>query len=273
VHLFGAQEAAGGNALDANGIYKDARFWYGHATAKKISHYHNPSVGRDPGSNTPGEDELVGWALDGYGIYGFTKEDLDECNGREVPGGYQYHVRHPDGWSGDDCWDTAVAPDYCSTTFPGATNWNYILGCYSGKVASTKIGDSAKYHLPNDCVLVEPTTVELTLSPTDAPTLQPTTQAPTTQAPTTQAPTDTSCVEGRGSCTRDNDCCSDSCLRSQGKCQVVREDCEDSATWRAVFNGELGCVWVTLDPSARCDILGEGSVIAFEECLVACEKC
>ena len=117
-------------------------------------------------------------------------------------------------------------------------------------------------------VLVDPTTVELTLSPTDAPTLQ-----PTTQAPTTQAPTDTSCVEGRGSCTRDNDCCSDSCLRSQGKCQVVREDCEDSVTWRAVFNGELGCVWVTLDPSARCNILGEGGVIAFEECLVACEKC
>lgn len=123
VHLFGAQEAAGGNAIDHNGTFKDARFWYGHATQSKVAHYHNPSAGHDPGTSPAGEDELIGWALDGYGIYGFTDKELDECNGREGPGGYQYHVRHPDKWNAMECWDEEVAPDYCSDneTLAGAS--------------------------------------------------------------------------------------------------------------------------------------------------------
>ena len=54
-------------------------------------HIHNPHLGEvDPSSS-----DLLAYALDGFPIYGPLSDTslLDECNGRTVNGGYQYHVR------------------------------------------------------------------------------------------------------------------------------------------------------------------------------------
>ena len=45
----------------------------------------------------PHEGALVGWAMDGFPIYGAladveAERDLDPCNGRFVDGSYRYHV-------------------------------------------------------------------------------------------------------------------------------------------------------------------------------------
>jgi len=274
VHLFGAQEAGQGNALDANGAFGDARFWYGHATAGKVAHYHNPRAGHDP-DVTPSEDELLGWALDGYGIYGFTDAALDECNGRYVgddgDGEYRYHVRFPVGWSPEDCWDGDVPPEYCSDV-AGATNWNYIVGCYWGDVTSTKIGDNATYVRPDDCVLASddyddgatPTSSCADLETFDQK------EGLATGTPRTcrwvLEGTGGRCADYADECPVSCDVCADS------------EVCEDSETW-AYTDGarDRGCRWVAQDPAVRCDYIGSNGVVAwqfgFQACLVACGEC
>ena len=54
-------------------------------------HFHNPHMGQQ----NPSENDLLGYALDGYPIYGPLPDAsiLDDCNGRTVNGQYQYHVR------------------------------------------------------------------------------------------------------------------------------------------------------------------------------------
>jgi len=53
-------------------------------------HLHNPYMGEENPSST----DLLGYALDGFPIYGPLSDDsvLDACNGQTVDGQYQYHV-------------------------------------------------------------------------------------------------------------------------------------------------------------------------------------
>ena len=46
------------------------------------------------GKENPASDTLLGYALDGFPIYGPIKdpESLDTCNGRTIDGEYRYHV-------------------------------------------------------------------------------------------------------------------------------------------------------------------------------------
>ena len=54
-------------------------------------HFHNPHMGQVK----PSENDLLGYALDGFPIYGPISDvsGLDGCNGRTVDGQYIYHVR------------------------------------------------------------------------------------------------------------------------------------------------------------------------------------
>ena len=119
VPVFGAKEGLGGNALDPNGEIEDARFWYGHSSAINEDHYHNQQMGHE----TVSEDTLLGYALDGFKIYGYTDQELDECNGRMVDGEYRYHIRAFD--------EINTNAEYCGETpsgvKTGVNNWNYIL--------------------------------------------------------------------------------------------------------------------------------------------------
>lgn len=54
-------------------------------------HVHNPYLGQATATSTT----LLGYALDGFPIYGPLSDvsALDECNGLTLNGSYQYHVR------------------------------------------------------------------------------------------------------------------------------------------------------------------------------------
>eukprot|EP00588_Corethron_pennatum_P035950 CAMPEP_0194345440 /NCGR_PEP_ID=MMETSP0171-20130528/104854_1 /TAXON_ID=218684 /ORGANISM="Corethron pennatum, Strain L29A3" /LENGTH=343 /DNA_ID=CAMNT_0039112417 /DNA_START=163 /DNA_END=1190 /DNA_ORIENTATION=+ len=131
VPAFGPQEVGNDNAVDPTGPIQDAQFWYGHATMQKVWHFHNPYMGKE----APDKDTLLGYALDGYPIYGPYPENssvaLDECNGIFINGQYQYHVLEIDAVDG-------TTTDYCKSGEPKeVNNWNYILGCYKGKTSET----------------------------------------------------------------------------------------------------------------------------------------
>jgi hypothetical protein len=71
---------------------------YGHSSRTGMWHYHHPIMGCNMAAN---QETLLGYALDGFGIYGplsGSKEEvdaiLDKCNGRSLEdGSYRYHVR------------------------------------------------------------------------------------------------------------------------------------------------------------------------------------
>eukprot|EP01050_Picozoa_sp_SAG11_P007206 SAG11_NODE_591_length_8314_cov_3.988314_2_plen_2490_part_01 len=104
---------------------------------------------------TVGANDHVGYALDGFKIYGplpgtFAEVDaqLDECNGRTVDGVYRYHTRtreqvlehlphivedHDDGsGSGEFFEDKDLSEG-------GVGNWKYVLGCYTGTPRTARV--------------------------------------------------------------------------------------------------------------------------------------
>lgn len=127
VYIYGAMEGNGGNAVSgSSGILVPCD---GHPLTEGLWHYHHPSLG----CREPGEDELVGWALDGFPIFGYipgTKEDadafLDECNGRDFDDsyGYRYHLRTRE--QVDETAVDNIGPD-------NTDNWKYVLGCFKGE--------------------------------------------------------------------------------------------------------------------------------------------
>jgi len=161
VPAFGPLEGGDSNSVEpGNGFIQDAQFWYGHPTQDGTWHVHNPYMGEEiADSNT-----LLGWALDGFPIYGpfDTGSDglasLDNCNGREVDGQYQYHIRNLE--------DVNENLDYCKSSTNPEVNWNYILGCYHGSTDQTEVADSTSFNIPSDCV-EDP---DGTAAPTAAPT-------------------------------------------------------------------------------------------------------
>jgi hypothetical protein len=243
VPAYGAQEAESTNAVEPpdGSMIQDAQFWYGHAATSNDWHVHNPYLGEV----NPSSSDLLGYALDGFPIYGPVSDVsvLDGCNGRTVNGQYQYHVRTTDQVDAD--------LSYCNGS-SAETNWNYVLGCYSGTLDNTQVEDSDNFQVPGDCV-EDVDTAAPTKSPVEAPTKSPVespVEAPTkapvkapTKAPTkapVKAPTPTSSS------------CEDSTLR-----------------FKVVYNGNKisrGCDWVAKrSTKLRCAADGVPS-----HCPVAC---
>ncbi len=93
VPAYGPMEVSDANAVEpgATGEIQDAQFWYGHAASGNIWHVHNPHLGQE----SPSSSTLLGYALDGFPIYGPLTDTsvLDDCNGITENGVYKYHVR------------------------------------------------------------------------------------------------------------------------------------------------------------------------------------
>jgi len=148
VPTFGAQEAFGDNAVEVtSGNIYDARYWYGHPSQSNVWHVHNPNMGEESITS----EDFLGYAMDGFPIYGPLDDDdvdqLDSCNGLlSSDGSYRYHVRTLNQVDED--------ADYCNGDSP-ITNWNYVLGCYSGDISKTVVNDwnATGYldSLPSDC--------------------------------------------------------------------------------------------------------------------------
>mmetsp|Transcript_29880 Transcript_29880/g.79846 ORF Transcript_29880/g.79846 Transcript_29880/m.79846 type:complete len:487 (+) Transcript_29880:182-1642(+) len=166
VPFYGPKETVTRNAVEPLKS-KDAELtkvgWPGHASATSDWHYHHPRLN----GNYPNSTDLVGYALDGFPIYGpltdleipkersqmdvldgYVDADgkavagiLDQCNGRrDKPGGkYQYHLRTED--------QVRMYDAYCSSEADGSNAWNYILGCFHGYVNGTIVDRYTDYDL------------------------------------------------------------------------------------------------------------------------------
>ena len=135
VPIWGAVLSDGSNAVEG----PEPVPCYGHASRTGMWHYHHPILGCNNAAN---QETLFGYAADGFPIYGpfsGSKADVDDiidkCNGQA--GSYRYHMR------------TLVQvdermpyqDDSTDPRNPMATavhnNWNYVLGCFSGKPSSS----------------------------------------------------------------------------------------------------------------------------------------
>jgi hypothetical protein len=111
------------SAFDAGG--RDAVAWEaqdvcsGHPQAKGAYHYHSLSACiADPGT---GQSNLLGYAYDGFGIYGMrgadgtelTNADLDECHGTTSP----------------VMWDGKLVTMY---HYVATREFPYVMGCFKG---------------------------------------------------------------------------------------------------------------------------------------------
>ena len=114
VPIFNALDAAGRDAV-AHEVQDRCN---GHPQARGIYHYHGPS---DCLAGSHGNNVLLGYALDGFGIYSgqgddgreLTNADLDECHGRTSP----------------VMWEGQVVPIY---HYVMTREYPYTLGCYRG---------------------------------------------------------------------------------------------------------------------------------------------
>ena len=77
VPFYGAKEGTGTNAVESDDDGAIVVPWPGHAAPTLDWHYHNPHIpiGGTGGSYYPSNDTLVGYALDGYKIYGALDDD------------------------------------------------------------------------------------------------------------------------------------------------------------------------------------------------------
>lgn len=73
---------------DANAI-GELDQWGGHCGRADDYHYHIPPSHLQ---SVVGADKPIAYAVDGFPIFGPTTEQLDECLGRYVDNGYQYHT-------------------------------------------------------------------------------------------------------------------------------------------------------------------------------------
>lgn len=150
VPVFGAQEGGGTSAVGANETAGGVP-WYGHAARRGDWHYHSGEFGRYETIGEVPSTELIGYAMDGFPIYGPIDDTslLDECNGiGDTSETYRYHVRTKS--------EVDASLEYCDGTSP-AVNWKYTLGCYHGDLTKSTVADSKTTALPADCVVEVPT--------------------------------------------------------------------------------------------------------------------
>mmetsp|Transcript_19587 Transcript_19587/g.45604 ORF Transcript_19587/g.45604 Transcript_19587/m.45604 type:complete len:747 (-) Transcript_19587:236-2476(-) len=154
VVAFHGLETQGGNAVEpgTTGV-QDAGEWYGHPTARFTWHYHSPSMATendsgDYATTTITSTDLLGYAMDGFPIYGpLANPDsvLDGCNFDIVNN--RYHVRMKDQVDGT----LPFCRDENDPAGLESTNWNYIIGCFRGDLTDSRIFDSTEKTLPGDC--------------------------------------------------------------------------------------------------------------------------
>ncbi len=127
VPIFNALDDAGRDAV----AHEVQDRCHGHPQGRGVYHYHGPS---DCVAGTAGNNTLVGYALDGFGIYSgydtngreITNADLDACHGRTSP----------------VLWNGKVVSMY---HYVMTREYPYTVGCFSGTPVRTRVqpADSA----------------------------------------------------------------------------------------------------------------------------------
>lgn len=118
-----------------NGFLFEDESWNGHSNEGEFYwHYHSSRM--PPSGDYPDQEELVGFAMDGFPIYGPIMEDnslqlLDECNGRLVDGNYRYHMIKME--------DIDFTRPRCNDVDPRVHNWKPIIGCFRGNTSQSRV--------------------------------------------------------------------------------------------------------------------------------------
>mmetsp|Transcript_18361 Transcript_18361/g.27269 ORF Transcript_18361/g.27269 Transcript_18361/m.27269 type:complete len:986 (-) Transcript_18361:49-3006(-) len=116
-------------AMDGDFLLNDTA-WAGHANVAHFYwHYHTSRM--PPSGDYPEENELVGYAMDGFPIYGPSNHSLDVCNGRLVNGKYRYHMVRME--------DIDFSLPQCNANDRRVHNWNPIIGCYRGSTSQSRV--------------------------------------------------------------------------------------------------------------------------------------
>lgn len=123
------------NALDASGLDAAAHEVQdkckGHPQGAGEYHYHSASPCLvDTNSGPDGHSDLLGYALDGFGIFGkyesgaetLSTDDLDACHGH----------------TGEVMWDGKLTEMY---HYHFTDDYPYTLGCFSGEVTQSASGN------------------------------------------------------------------------------------------------------------------------------------
>ncbi|MEO1084887.1 MAG: YHYH protein, partial [Acidobacteriota bacterium] len=124
--LFNALDARGDDAL-AHEILDSCQ---GHPQREGVYHYH----GKSPCVDDPAADELdhsglVGYALDGFGIFGWRGEDGDVLSNADLDACH--------GHVGEVEWDGELVEIYHYHATP---EYPYTLSCFRGTPLETRIG-------------------------------------------------------------------------------------------------------------------------------------
>ena len=138
VPIWGAILSDGSNAVEG----LEPVPCYGHSSRTGMWHYHHPILGCNMAAN---QETLLGYALDGFAIYGpfsGSKEDvdgiLDKCNGRALEdGSYRYHVRTLAQVDESMAYQDESKDPRNPMGETAHNNWNYVLGCFSGRPSSS----------------------------------------------------------------------------------------------------------------------------------------
>ncbi|KAG7354540.1 FAD linked oxidase-like protein [Nitzschia inconspicua] len=124
-----------------NGFILTEEAWAGHANVRSFYwHYHTSRL--PPNGNYPSQDELVGYAMDGFAIYGPLDNGavsrqglpllLDECNGLVGDDGiYRYHMIRME--------DIDFTAPMCNEQDPRVHNWKPVIGCFRGSTANSRV--------------------------------------------------------------------------------------------------------------------------------------
>jgi hypothetical protein len=124
IALNGSELSAPAPLADIIGNYTIAAFddCGGHINTHQSYHYHAATGCTEVGVQADGHAALLGYALDGYGIYGMkdsegNEESLDECRGiTDETRGYHYHAAGP--------------------------GENMFIGCFHGKTVASTTGNA-----------------------------------------------------------------------------------------------------------------------------------
>jgi YHYH protein len=123
------------NGLDAAGrdapAYEIQDKWGGHPEADGEYHYHHLAPGMKKGTDSNGHSKLVGYALDGFGIYGEYEKKKDNGKKKEIKN-KKLDACH--GHVGTVMWDGEEREMYhYHMTFA----YPFSIGCFRGTPVST----------------------------------------------------------------------------------------------------------------------------------------
>jgi len=126
VALFNGLDAAGRDAP----AYEIQDKWGGHPEAQGLYHFHHLAPGMKKGVDKRGHSKLIGYALDGFGIYGEYEKTKSNGKKKKIK---NKHLDACHGHVGKVMWDGEIRKMY---HYHMTYEYPFSIGCFRGKPVS-----------------------------------------------------------------------------------------------------------------------------------------